>query len=191
MLEGESIIGLTAVEPNMKKGTTPLKALKVMRHGFDFLGIAGKKFIPKIFNENNKIGHLITESTQNTIRFLLLDPECEQIDIWIADRNRAENVRADIKTTLKLLSQQIKIGRKIQVRLYNFFPPMRLHIIDNSVAYISDYSPVDDFWYSPQLIFDSNAKRSFVRCLNNLFDFLWKNASELDIERFLNYKENK
>jgi hypothetical protein len=185
ILEGSVKVGLVAIEPQLKHGTTTIDALNEMSYGFDFLGIGGSKFLAKIFDERTKTGRFIAKNTRDTIRILLLDPDCELIGVWLIDDEKAEKVRQNIRESLKILANQIHKGRKIQVRLYNFTPPMRIQIVDEEIAYICEYDPLGDGWDSPQLCFAKKGEKPLLHSLMSLYDNFWIHSKEFQFEKYL------
>lgn len=179
------LIGLKDIETSLKRGTTTLDALEEMKFEFEFLGIAGSKFIAEMFKDNKNICKVIAMLPKGAVRFLLLRPDCDLINTWISSPEKAKKIRDNIEESLKILSQQIKLKRKVRVRLYNYFPPMRLQIIDNQTAYVCEYDPIEDGWNSPQLIFNTSGERPFIKSLSILYEHLWNNADELDIKKYL------
>jgi hypothetical protein len=185
VLEGSARIGLISIEPQLRNGTTTITAIKDISYGFDFLGIGGSKFVSQIFNERTHIGKFIAKNERPSIRMLLLDPDCELIGVWITDAEKCNKVRQSIRDSLRILAQQIQKGRKIQVRLYNFTPPMRIQIVDKEMAYICEYDPLSDGWDAPQLCFAKKGQKPLLNSLMSLYDYFWENAKEFKHNEYL------
>jgi hypothetical protein len=184
LLEGSERIGLISIEPQLRHGTTSIKAIKKINLGLDFLGIGGGKFISKIFDEKTDAGKFVAKNDLLTIRFLLLDPKSPLIEKWIDDKEKAEKVREGIKKSLSILAMQIRKGRIIQVRLYDFAPPMRIQIIDNRYAYICEYDPISDGWDAPQLCFTNTGDKPLIHSLILLYENFWVRSKPFVIDEY-------
>ena len=135
-------------------------------------------------------GRFIANNERDTVRLLLLNPDSPNIDRWLQKDTDAARVRSDIAKTLTLLGAQVRMGRKIDVRLYSFTPPMRIQIVDDERAYICEYTPRwSDGWDAPQFCFVRQCERPFVRCLRVLFDHLWQQGSPVDWKQYVNSPE--
>lgn len=180
-LEGSERVGLHAIEPKLRGGTTPEQALAGIRTGFDFLGIAGSKFVNFLANTKHPAGRFLATNTASTVRLLFLNPDSPFIKQWLPKKEDADRVRKDIRDTLSKLKEQQDMGRVFEVRLYSSAPPMRLQIVDDERAYVCEYTPFwSDGWECPQLCFTAQCERSFVRSLKILYENVWEQADPVD-----------
>jgi hypothetical protein len=185
ILEGSMKIGLDRIEPSLRRGTDVLKALSDTTYGFDFFGIGGSKVIPKMFDGKSSLGSFVAKNNRETVRVLLLNPECGQIRQWVHDDAKAIQVRNDILGSLDVLADQKQRGRKVQVRLYDFTPPMRIQIVNKQRAYLCEYDPLTDGWDTPQLCFTRDASKPLIDSVISLYDYFWDHSKDFDHEAHL------
>ncbi len=177
LISGSERAGLDRIEPAMIIGTRAEIACSEAHHSIDFIGVGGRKFLTKIFDENTRIGRKIA-SGHVKVRIMILDPDGKKLNDWTTDESKIKSVRSDIKNTLKFLDEITR--ESINYKLYDFLPPLRLLIIDNNKVFVSRYDPTsENGWDAPQLCFSqrSNPGPEFPKAFVNLYTFLWSSVN--------------
>ncbi|HEX8233321.1 MAG TPA: hypothetical protein VF559_08260 [Caulobacteraceae bacterium] len=181
ILPGSEIAGLDRVERDLLTGTSAISACERSHHTIDFMGVGGRKFLEEILKEDKGVGRRIA-SGQIRVRIMLLDPGGGKLGEWTNDKKKSERVRADIRKTLARLAP--KLRNNVRCRLYDFFPPLRILIIDNSHVLVSRYDPASkDGWDAPQLCFSNRPSPGpeFPTAFVNLYELLWSTGRDHEV----------
>lgn len=115
--------------------TDLLHEIKRSNSIIDICGVA----LPSIASNNELMKAIFKHSEKHDVRFLLLDPTCEEA-------KRRENIEkplgtrtiADIKGTIDTLKQEMAKNRQIRVHLYNLPPMIGLYISEH-YAFMEPY----------------------------------------------------
>ncbi len=187
MLEGSEIIGLDSIESQRKKSNITAEMLKEVHQSFLYIGISGAKLIPQMFAEKSEMREFIAKNyKQSNFRMMFMDPDGETFKNWGPKGGEsAPKLREDARKSLRILAKQIQNGCKIQIKLYDYHPPLRIVITNEQKAYIRAQSYTNDGLDLPQLCFVDKGDKSILPSLVHLYDTFWKSAKDFDYTKYL------
>ncbi len=179
MLDASQEVGLESVEPEMKKGTKTTDLLNEVSSSYAYFGVSGAKFVHQMCDERTIPGKFVAENQAPlNIRMMFLDPDSLVLDTCLKDQ--APKLRDDIRKSLRILARQIQKGRKIDVRLYDYSPPIRIQIVNKRKAVIGHLYFRTKGWDSPQLRFVDKGHQSLMFMVNRLYEHSWDTGKEFE-----------
>lgn len=180
-----TITGIKHVEPRIRDGITPDKALSLCRNNIRFLGVAANKIVNS--NEFNSAMQRCNRGDE-PIKFLLSDPENPilQHAAMRAGRNLDEYKAMVNNTLARITALKNERGYNIEVRLYKSEndqgpPSFRLFFIDNKSVLASYYVFGEgDGLDMPQIEVEKTSNdrdtANFYYAFNHYFNALWESS---------------
>jgi uncharacterized protein DUF5919 len=171
------IPGVKKFSEKFENGYDVTEILEDVSSSFDFIGISARTMlINEIFIEKL----LKKAKGKNKFRFLLLNPDCNNVDIKSSEegdiKSSWENeINASIER-LKSLKKEHKLN--IEIRLYESYPIFRQIILNNTLMYFSWYPTGQRGTSSPVMCFD-DSKKSIYQPLKANFEEIWKTSIQI------------
>ena len=207
------ILGAVDWERKRKNNSDAHEALQAVKTSFCFMGFGFSKFL-KANQESGtisdisqlpetilwkKIEKLTIDNPKKSIRILMMDPfayEIEKYSKILKKKFPKEDIEEDLHFSLLCLNEMQKtFGEYINVRFYpnqkSYKPSFRLFFANEQELFVSFYQ-----WGTKGLdlpyIHLKKKEKSFYLPFEILFEYLWENGVEADIENMpliINIKE--
>ena len=123
---------------------------------------------------------------RDNVRFLLVDPDSEEIEKMPILKNMHKDwVRDQITVSLRAFKQ---LRNYLEVRFYPkyYIPRIRAFFIDDDYVLLSFYT-IDEGEYLPKLKIikkGENIEQSFYTPLKEIFEILWDSGTEVDWDEY-------
>jgi len=172
-------IGIHQLDYSILNGYSVKDCIDNVKNNLCFLGVGGKKWIQEKKSFDDLIRRLLLRRQKDQIRFLLLNPECDDAINFNEGRDFShQNFVDDLNKTIDFFANaKKKSGIDIQLRLYSRMPNFRITIIDQTMVVLGTYSTLSlDGLDGPQLILRNSSEWSFTQNLTAYFESLWNES---------------
>ncbi len=159
----------------------PAKIASTTSSRFQFIGVAGNKFLKDTFEKND---FFKTNKIESNVQIILMDPFANENDMLGLDGANT-NIRKNIIKSIKYLNELRQKGYKFELRLYPRVPPLRLMICDGKAVAMSMYTPDVNGWQNAQLIFKKTSDESDTSLaphFASLFLDMWDKSLSFSLE---------
>lgn len=177
-------VGIKDCDLNSTLSTTTWAGLNDVKYKFAVMCTAASRYVGADNFED--VVKRIGVTQRDNVRFLLVDPDSEEIEKMPILKNMHKDwVRDQITVSLRAFKQ---LRNYLEVRFYPkyYIPRIRAFFIDDDYVLLSFYT-IDEGEYLPELKIikkGENIEQSFYTPLKEIFEILWDSGTEVDWDEY-------